>query len=394
MIALPNGCNCSELTVTPKDWKTCKVSAMARNWHIQYYFYDTALKQRKFVLVKGMNRLKTLNERREATSQLIENELYQLKEKGYNPITGKFLIEKVFGINPKTGFIDALWQAYNLIKLEPTTLVDIRSLIRFLDIAAKKAGIERMEIQSVKRRHLRQLLEMIGEYKKGWSSYSYNNSRAYLLMLYKKLLEEDAVEVNPVKEIPKQKGVQKLKRILDKEERLKIDKHLKEVDPDYRRFIHIFFHSGSRKTEMVRLKVADVDLEKRVFKLLIKKGSQQREVLRPIKNIALDFWKEQLQKASPGDYVFSSDFKPGKTKTTTKRMSNKWKEYVKKGLKIDIDFYSLKHLNLDETSMILDAEAAAKMAGHTSTVIILKHYLINEEERKMEKLRKVDNDFA
>src|SRR5665647_943054 len=148
MIALPNGCNCSELTVTPKDWKTCKVSAMARNWHIQYYFYDTALKQRKFVLVKGMNRLKTLNERREATSQLIENELYQLKEKGYNPITGKFLIEKVFGINPKTGFIDALWQAYDLIKLEPTTLVDIRSLIRFLDIAAKKTGIERMEIQS------------------------------------------------------------------------------------------------------------------------------------------------------------------------------------------------------------------------------------------------------
>lgn len=42
----------------------------------------------------------------------------------------------------------------------------------------------------------------------------------------------------------------------------------------------------------------------------------------------------------------------------------------------------------------LDAETAAKMAGHTSTVITLKHYLINEEERKMEKLRKVNNEFA
>ena len=73
---------------------------MARNWHIQYYFYDTALKKRKFVLVKGMNRLKTLNERREATSQLIENELHQLKEKGYNPITGKFLSVKCGMIEP------------------------------------------------------------------------------------------------------------------------------------------------------------------------------------------------------------------------------------------------------------------------------------------------------
>jgi hypothetical protein len=70
------------------------------------------------------------------------------------------------------------------------------------------------------------------------------------------------------------------------------------------------------------------------------------------------------------------------------------KEYVKEGLGIDVDFSALRHLNLDETSRILDAEAAAKMAGHTSTVITLKHYLVNEEERKMEKLRKVDNDFA
>src|SRR5665647_1131513 len=394
MIALPNGCNCSELTVTPKDWKTCKVSAMARNWHIQYYFYDTALKQRKFVLVKGMNRLKTLNERREATSQLIENELYQLKEKGYNPITGKFLLEKSSGIDPKTGFIDALRIAFELIKVQDSTRLDIKSAIHFFEIAAKKMGIDRMEIQTIKRRHLREMLEMCGDLKKSWSAWSYNNCRTYLMMLYRKLLEQDAVDINPVKDIPKQEIIQKLKQVLNAQERLKVDKYLKEVDPDYRRFIHIFFHSGSRKTELVRLKVADVDLQKQVFKLLIKKGSQQGEVLRPIKNIALDFWKEQLQKASPGDYVFSSDFKPGKTKTTTKRMSNKWKEYVKKGLKIDIDFYSLKHLNLDETSMILDAEAAAKMAGHTSTVITLKHYLINEEERKMEKLRKVDNDFA
>ena len=138
----------------------------------------------------------------------------------------------------------------------------------------------------------------------------------------------------------------------------------------------------------------DVNLEKQVFKLFIKKGSQQREELRAIKNIALDFWKEQLEGAASGDYVFSSDFRPGKTRTTTKRMGNKWRLYVKEGLGIDIDFYSLKHLNLDETSKLLDAAAAAKMAGHTSTVITLKHYLVNEEERKMEKLRKVNNDFA
>lgn len=361
---------------------------MARNWHIQYYFYDHALEQRKFVRVKNMNRFKTLSERREATAQLIENELYQLKEKGFNPITRSFTIEKCTGIDPRTSFIDALWKAFDFIKAESTTCLDIKSSIKFFAIAAKKMGIDKMEIQSVKRRHLHQMIEMCADLKKSWSAWSYNNCRTYLMMLYKKLLEQDAVEINPVKDIPKAKIIIRIKKVLNEQERLRIDAHLKSVDPDYRRFIHLFFHSGSRKTEMVRLKVEDVNLEKQVIKLFIKKGSQQREELRAIKNIALDFWKEQLDGASPDDYVFSSNFRPGKTRTTAKRMGNKWRLYVKKGLGINIDFYSLKHLNLNEVAGQLDAEAAAKMAGHTSTVITLKHYLANEEERKMEKLSK------
>ena len=179
-----------------------------------------------------MNRFKTLNERREATSQLSENELHQLKEKGYNPITGKFPLVKCGSIEPGTGFIEALRKAYDLLKLEGTTLLDIKSSIKFFEVAAQKMGIERMEIQSVKRRHLRQMLEMCGELKKSLSAYSFNNYRAYLMMLYKTLLEQDAVETNPVKDIPKQQSIQRIKRILNREERLKVDLHLKDVDPD------------------------------------------------------------------------------------------------------------------------------------------------------------------
>ena len=95
MISLPNNCNCSELTVNPKNWKTCKISAIARNWQIHYYFYDNSVNKRKFVLVKGMNKFKTLTERREATSQLIQNEITNLMDKGYNPISGKFVINSL-----------------------------------------------------------------------------------------------------------------------------------------------------------------------------------------------------------------------------------------------------------------------------------------------------------
>jgi len=40
----------------------------------------------------GINRIKTLKERQENVYELLETELYTLKEKGFNPITKKTLV--------------------------------------------------------------------------------------------------------------------------------------------------------------------------------------------------------------------------------------------------------------------------------------------------------------
>jgi hypothetical protein len=67
---------------------------------------------------------------------------------------------------------------------------------------------------------------------------------------------------------------------------------------------------------------------------------------------------------------------------------------VKKKLGVKEDFYSLKHLNLDETASILNINDAAAMASHTSTVITLKHYAVNEKSRQNKRLKLVNNKFA
>ncbi len=151
-----------------------------------------------------MNRLKTLEERREATKQLAENELYQLREKGYNFISGKLVPVKDNDIEPTTTFIDALWKAFDLLKLENTTKIDVKSSIKFFEIAAKKIGFDKYEIQAVKRKHLMEMLELLPTLKKSWSAWSFNNSRNYLMMLYRRLLLMEVVESNPVKDIPKE----------------------------------------------------------------------------------------------------------------------------------------------------------------------------------------------
>ena len=67
---------------------------------------------------------------------------------------------------------------------------------------------------------------------------------------------------------------------------------------------------------------------------------------------------------------------------------------VKVKLGISEDFYSLKHLNLDETSAILDLKDASKMASHTSTAVTKKHYAVNENSRQNTRLKEVDNPFV
>jgi hypothetical protein len=67
---LPNGCSCSNPTVYPADWENTG-ALLKHDWYIQYYFYDPVLKEKfingKLFIVKGgINRQKTLAERREA----------------------------------------------------------------------------------------------------------------------------------------------------------------------------------------------------------------------------------------------------------------------------------------------------------------------------------------
>ena len=398
---LPNDCSCSELTVTPKDWKT-NSNTIKRKWHIQYYFYDPFFKDDpkykygKFVIIKGMNRLKTISERRGATKELIANELLLLREEGYNPITGQknVVLKNDYEIEPTCYFIEALRKAFLHLKLSDSTKADVKCVLKGFEKSVNGLGLYRLSIQDVRRKHVKQALENCESIIDGWSANRFNKYRSYLQMMFKELVELETIEFNPVNEISKKKTTTKIRTILSLEERKAIDVHLKNKCRNFWLFVNIFFHSGSREIELLRLKGIDVDLENQRFKCLIKKRSNYSEVYKPIKDIALNLWKEIMATCQPSDYVFSVGLIPGPKTIRREQISRRWNWHVKRDLQISADLYSLKHSNLDETAMQLDAAAAAKMAGHTSTVITLKHYLVNEEERKMEKLRKVNNDFA
>jgi len=400
MIKLQFECYCTELKVHPKTWQSPRTS-VKKDWYVFYRFYDPSYKDNlkfkkgKLIIIKGMNQFKTILERQRETLRIIEKELERLKNNAYNPITSKTIRIELpqLDIEPSTTFIIALRLAEERISASTSTKRDLKSVLRFVDSAAIQLRYSQLPISAISRKHIKQLLSHI-DICIGESSHRYNKIRSYLMMLYKELIELEVVDYNPLRDLSKKKSIQRLRKLPSGENRQKINEYLQKHQYRFWLFMQIFFHSGARLTEMMKVKCSDVNLNEQYFVITIKKGRIYKEVKRPIKNIALQYWEIAINSATPNDFIFSKGLFPGKTEIKSYQITKRWNRHIKTKLGIKEDFYSLKHLNLDETADLLGINDASAMASHTSTAITTKHYALGEKQRQNERLKNITNKFA
>lgn len=399
MILLSDNSYRTELKVNPKNWQTSKAS-IKKDWFIYYRLYSSKcqetgkFKDRKLIVMKGMNHLQEWQEKIFKTERIIADECFRLNNLEAKHNKEKFVDTlNIYEIPPSTAFITALTLAEKRITAAPSTKRDLRSTLNFVTATAEKSNYITIPIKEISRRHIKNLLFYI-DTKNGESIHRYNKLRSYLMMIYKELVELEAVDYNPLKDISKKKGVQKLRKVLSIESRQRINEYLQIHHYRFWLFTNIFFHSGSRLTEMMQIKRKDVYLDKQSFIITIKKGNIYKEVEKPIKSIALNFWKESIANAKDEDYIFSKGLYPGSSPIQSYQITKRWKLQVKKKLRIQEDFYSLKHINLDETAELLSRKDASVMASHTSTQITSKYYALFESKRQLERLKSIENPFS
>jgi integrase len=383
---LPNGCSHSLLSIHPKNWKT-KAARITIDWFISYRFYDPSHSKPKQVMIKGMNVYKTLVERQQKTQELVEKELQALQD-GCNPfIKTKALLKSV---SSEMGLMDALRYALANTAVSEVTKHDLRYAVTLFERAAKGLGIENLVINSLSRKHYKVLLENASN-----SNDRFNKNRSYLMILLSVLCELEIIESNPVRDIKKKKIVKTIRQTLSPEERIKVNDYLKENYPSFHKFLHIFFHSGARISEMVKVRAKDVQLLNQRFKVTIKKGQAYVEVWKVIKDVALPYWEETIQQVQDSNhFVFSEELKPGKNEIRPYQVGKRWYRLVKKKLGVEADFYSLKHLHTTEVVDLLTEEKAAKHNSHTSTTMVTQVYDVRNKVRISNSVKSLQNDFA
>jgi integrase len=382
----------------PKNWLSKRASTK-KPWYIYYRFYDSRYMDKfpkgKLRVIKGMNEFDWLEDRQEAVRMLIETELKQLKDRGYNPIAHIHALPIVTetAILPETPFMEAMYKAFENGNYIGSTKSDIKGVLNYIGQAARILQYDYLPIGDFRTLHLLPLMEQCGRMKQKWTNNTYNVYLKYLSMLFSYILQYGAMEYNPARNLKKKKTTKSIRKLLSSEECNRIDEFVKSFDIYLWRFINIFFHSGSRTTEILRVQGEHVDLKNQRVKYLVLKGSQHEWVYRPIKNIALPLWQDAINGCGPKDFVFSAGLRFGVASIRADQVCRRWRTHVKRKLGINCDFYSLKHLNTDQTSAILGLNAAAAHNSHKS-LRTTQAYAVNESNRVHDQIKKLNNGFA
>jgi integrase len=334
------------------------------------------------------------------------------KDKGYNPITKKYMkcveLSKPQGeLHPDLNIIDAFNLAKEKLKGSDKHKKEIRIAINRFEKGSRELRMTEIKIKDFKRSELKTILEYLN-----LPDNYFNKFRAYLSCLFNELVEYDCCEINLTRDIRKRKITKKVRETLEIKHLKQIAVYLKEKQPAFYRYMMIFFYSGARSSELLRLKKSEVDLENQEYKITIQKGRQYNETIKVIVPNALPFWKEVMQEAKAGDYLFAKSLKPDPVPIAPQQITRRWRYHVKSklvikngkvieksgldknetGIPVTADFYSLKHLFLDKVDEATSGSSeniSSNLASHTTPTITNSVYLVNKKKREREQLKKL-----
>ena len=400
MKQLKGNCRYGKMTIYPPDYKSGKKSLLKIDWYIKYRFYDDNLKKSKQVVIKGgVNTLDEVSQRIIDIDDIKKKEIDSLENRGWNPILGHskvpYLDPENKELNKFTYLIPALKEAIKLLQVIPDTIEkEYNPAINALERACKALGFDDIGIFDITLKHLYQIAEKaaITEKTKEYSGQKFNRLKKVLRRLYSELLLLEVVPANLPMSLPRKKEDAKKKKVpYSAKEMELINAKLKGESPELWLYVRIFFHSGARSTEMLRVKRKDVDFDRQVITYLVLKGKKYEYKERPLLNVAIDLWKQACKGAKPDQYIFGEGLHPSDKPMTKNALKLRYQRFCKKhGLPNSM--YVFKHMHVTELIKKIGIGKAAGINAE-SEKMLRDHYDLEYEKTKHKEMIGVDVPF-
>lgn len=227
-------------------------------------------------------------------------------------------------------------------KYSPNTIESYRHDLEHYYQYQKEQGIP---LQKIKKEDIKQYLKVLKNAKMSDKSISRNISS--IRTFYKFLLVEKIITRNPIELIELPKTKKSLPNVLSVEE---VDKLLDIAVVDSfssrnKAMLELMYASGLRVSELINLKVKDIDLEEALVKTM-GKGNKERVIpigdyaLHAIENY-LTYDREQLLKRRINDYLFLNNHGNALTRQGFFKILKKLAK--EKGIETNFSPHTLRH---------------------------------------------------
>ncbi|WP_299681153.1 site-specific integrase [uncultured Tenacibaculum sp.] len=181
------------------------------------------------------------------------------------------------------------------------------------------------------------------------SPITFNNYLQFLNTFFSWCMQKGYLVDNPAKNFKNKPKTAKIRTVLTPE----IKKYLKEYgssNKEYYTLCMCIYYAFIRKTELTKIKVANVNLKKDYITIDASSAKNKKTENVTIPNQLKPFLEHHLKNAKLSDFVFSqNDFKPGNKQLNPKKVSDQWalfrKEYK---IPLKFQFYSLKDTGITD----------------------------------------------
>ncbi len=190
----------AKLLIPKKDGKP-NLNAV---WYVYYRYRNpkTGILQ-KFEIKQGINRLKTIAERKQAGNNL-KKAINRLLQEGYNPFEQKKEEENIF-IQQKITTLDAFKKAYSEKQKnwKESTINANKTMFNVFIKWLKTNNLEKLDIQNLEKKHISLFLnELTNKDGRSLGNTSRNNYKRLISSLVTQLVTDDILKYNFTYNIP------------------------------------------------------------------------------------------------------------------------------------------------------------------------------------------------
>ena len=296
------------------EYSPARLVEGAQRWYIEFMIWD--VQQEKLVRKRvGIGRAKSDAERRRIAQAKVAQinaalEVGMVIDESAQEENGKTRKKA-----PKVRVGEALTQ---MAEIKASTGGDrtrqaYDSFIRIFETWAKPAKIWNLPIEDFQRKHVHAFLDYLLS-ERGVGNKSHNNYLGFLKALLNGLVSREILAKSPARGIKMLKTKSESHTVYTPPQQEAMEAWMRANHPNLYLFTRFIYYGFLRPTELLRLKVGQIDLRNRLIMITADQSKNAKQqpiyIVDPLYEILLE---ERIDRYHPTEFLFSKQLEPGTT---------------------------------------------------------------------------------